>query len=154
MSADPLAQLDAHYRSMPPVRALQLSIEAFDGERLRLSAPLAANVNDKGCAFGGSLASLMTLACWGRVWLGLHAVGLDCDIYVADSRIRYLAPLYADLHAEAALAPDASWADFVAAVGARGRGRIDLVARVDVPGGGPATTFEARFVAIRRPAAA
>jgi len=29
----------------------------------------SANVNDKDCAFGGSLASLMTLACWS--WLTL-----------------------------------------------------------------------------------
>ncbi|MGY4514433.1 YiiD C-terminal domain-containing protein, partial [Lysobacter sp. HA18] len=101
MSTDALAHLDAHYQGMPPVRALQVAIDAFDGERLRLSAPLAANVNDKGCAFGGSLASLMTLACWGRVWLALNDADLDCDIYVADSRIRYLAPLYDDLVAEA-----------------------------------------------------
>lgn len=150
MSTDALAHLDAHYRGMPPVRALQLSIEQFDGERLRLSAPLAANVNDKGCAFGGSLASLMTLACWGRVWLELEAAGLDCDIYVADSRIRYLAPLYDDLHAEGTLAPDASWVDLVAAIRAKGRGRIDLVARVDLPDGRPAATFDARFAAVLR----
>ena len=148
--SDALAQLDAHYQGMPPVRALQVSIERFDGERLVLRAPLAANVNDKGCAFGGSLASLMTLACWGRVWLGLHEAGLDCDVYVADSRIRYLAPLYDDLQAEAVLAPDASWDDFIAAIRAKGRGRVDLVARVDLPDGRPATTFEARFAAIRR----
>ena len=153
MSADALAHLDAHYQGMPPVRALQLSIAAFDGIALRLSAPLAANVNDKGCAFGGSLASLMTLACWGRVWLGLHEAGLDCDIYVADSRIRYLAPLYDDLVADARLAPDADWAAFLAAIRQKGRGRTELVARVDLPDGTPATTFEARFVAIRRPSA-
>ncbi|WP_133478470.1 YiiD C-terminal domain-containing protein [Cognatilysobacter segetis] len=149
---DALAHLDAHYPSMPPVRALQLAIESFDGERLRLSAPLAANVNDKGCAFGGSLASLMTLACWGRVWLELDAAGLDCDIYVADSRIRYLAPLYDDLHAQAAPAPDARWDEFVAAIRAKGRGRIEMAARIDLPDGRPATTFDARFAAILRPA--
>ncbi|GAB1594859.1 YiiD C-terminal domain-containing protein [Lysobacter claricitrinus] len=150
MSTDALAHLDAHYQGMPPVRALHVAIDAFDGERLRLSAPLAANVNDKGCAFGGSLASLMTLACWGRVWLALNDAGLDCDIYVADSRIRYLAPLYDDLLAEASLADDASWDDFIAAIRAKGRGRIDLVARVDLPDGRPATTFDARFAAIAR----
>jgi len=152
MTHDALAHLHAHYQGMPPVRALQLAIEAFDGERLRLSAPLAANVNDKGCAFGGSLASLMTLACWGRVWLELDAAGLDCDIYVADSRIRYHAPLFDDLHAEAAPAPEASWADFIAAIRAKGRGRIEMAARIDLPDGRPATTFDARFAAIARPA--
>jgi thioesterase domain-containing protein len=153
MSTDALAHLESHYRGMPPVRALELSIASYDGGRLRLVAPLAANVNDKGCAFGGSLASLMTLACWGRVWLGLDAVGLDCDIYVADSRIRYLAPLYDDLVADAMLAPEADWGAFLAAVRQKGRGRVDLVARVDLPDGRVATAFEARFAAIRRPSA-
>lgn len=152
MTDDALAHLDAHYQGMPPVRALQLSIDGFDGERLRLSAPLAANVNDKGCAFGGSLASLLTLAAWGRVWLGLHAEGIDADIYVADSQLRYLAPLYDRLQAEAALAPEADWAQFIAALRTKGRGRIDLAARIDLPDGTPATTFTARFAAIVRPA--
>ncbi|TZF90222.1 YiiD C-terminal domain-containing protein [Cognatilysobacter lacus] len=154
MTHDTLAHLDAHYQGMPPVRALQLTVESFDGERLRLRAPLAANVNDKGCAFGGSLASLMTLACWGRVWLELDAAGLDCDIYVADSRIRYLAPLYGDLHAEAAPSIDGAWRDFLAAIRSRGRGRIEMTARIDLPDGRPAATFDARFAALLRPAAA
>jgi len=153
MSGDALAHLDAHSQGMPPVRALGLSIAGFDGERLRLRAPLALNVNDKGCAFGGSLASLTTLACWGRVWLAVDAAGLDCDIYVADSRIRYLAPLYDDLVAEAVAAPEASWDDFLDAIRQKGRGRIELVARVDLPDGRPATAFEARFAAIARPPA-
>jgi thioesterase domain-containing protein len=152
MADDVLAHLDAHYQGMPPVRALQLALDGFDGDSLRLSAPLAANVNDKGCAFGGSLASLMTLAAWGRVWIGLHAEGIDADIYVADSHIRYVAPLYDDLRARAALAPDADWSTFVAALRAKGRGRVDLVASVDGPDGGAVTTFTARFAAIVRPA--
>lgn len=152
MADDALVHLDAHYQGMPPVRALGLSIAGFDGERLRLTAPLAANVNDKGCAFGGSLASLMTLAAWGRVWLGLHAEGLEADIYVADSHLRYLAPLYDDLQAEAMLAEGADWAAFVAALRSKGRGRVELAARVLLPDGAPATVFTARFAAIARPA--
>ena len=151
MADDALAHLDAHYQGMPPVRALQLAVDGFDGGCLRLSAPLAANVNDKGCAFGGSLASLMTLAAWGRVWIGLHGEGIEADIYVADSQVRYLAPLYDDLRAEASLAPDADWSAFVAALRAKGRGRVDLVATVPLPDGGVATTFAARFAAIVRP---
>ena len=45
---------------------MQLQIAAYDGDSLSLHAPLAANFNDKGCAFGGSLTSLMTLA--GGAW--------------------------------------------------------------------------------------
>ena len=63
--ADPLELIARHFAAMPPVAALQLRVDDFDGDTLHLSAPLSAHVNDKGCAFGGSLASLMTLAAWG-----------------------------------------------------------------------------------------
>ena len=65
----PLDGLAAHYLAMPPVAAMQPAIAHWQDGHLRLRAPLAANVNDKGCAFGGSLCSLMTLA------LGLPGVG-------------------------------------------------------------------------------
>ena len=145
-----LRHLDAHYQAMPPVAAMRLSIAGFDGERLRLRAPLAAHVNDKGCAFGGSLGSLMTLAAWGLVSLQVQAAGMRADVFVADSRIRYLAPLFADLDAEAELDPAASWPDFLAMLRERGRARVELVARVPLPDGGVAAELSARYVAFRK----
>lgn len=145
-----LRHLDAHYQAMPPVAAMQLSISGYDGQRLRLQAPLSANVNDKGCAFGGSLGSLMTLAAWGLVTLRVQDAGMQADVFVADSRIRYLAPLFADLGAEAELEPSASWDDFLATLRERGRARTELVARVPLPDGGVAAEFAARYVAFRK----
>lgn len=143
-----LQALDRHYQAMPPVAAMQLRIAGFDGTRLRLHAPLAAHLNDKGCAFGGSLVSLLTLASWGLVSLHVQAAGLDADIFVADSEVRYLAPLFADLEAQAQLADDAALDDFIKTLRTRGRARTGLVAHVPLPGGGVATSFRARYVAI------
>ena len=145
-----LHHLDAHYRGMPPVAAMQVSIDGFDGDRLRIAAPLDRNVNDKGCAFGGSLASLMTLAAWGVVTLRIQGAGMQAEVFVADSQVRYLAPLYGDLHAEAEAAPESDWHAFLATLAERGRARIELVARVALPEGGDAATFRARFVAFRK----
>jgi len=149
-SSAALRHLDAHYQAMPPVAAMQVSIAGYDGKRLRLHAPLAANVNDKGCAFGGSLGSLMTLAAWGLVTLRVQDAGMQADVFVADSRIRYLAPLFADLSAEAELEPSASWGDFLATLRERGRARTELVARVLLPDGDVAAEFAARYVAFRK----
>jgi thioesterase domain-containing protein len=149
-SSAALRHLDAHYQAMPPVAAMRTSIDGYDGQRLRLHAPLSANVNDKGCAFGGSLGSLMTLAAWGLVTLRVQAAGMQADVFVADSRIRYLAPLFADLTAEAELEPSASWDEFLATLRERGRARTELVARVPLPDGGVAAEFAARYVAFRK----
>jgi len=148
---DPLPRLLSHYQSMPPVAVMDLTIADYDGARLQLHAPLACHVNDKGCAFGGSLASMMTLASWGLVWLQLEAVGLEADIYVADSHVRYLAPLYDDLQVQAELAADADWQTFVATLRQRGRARASVIACAALPDGGAACSFTARFVAIARP---
>lgn len=146
-----LAQLDRHYQGMPPVALMQLRIVGYDGHRLQLHAPLDVHVNDKGCAFGGSLASMMTLASWGVVSLLVERAGLHADIYVADSQIRYLAPLFADLDIVAEPAADADPHAFIATLRTRGRARLGLLARAALPDGGIATDFAARYVAILKP---
>lgn len=133
---------------IPLARAMQLRLAAATPDRLRLAAPLAPNSNDKGCAFGGSLASLMTLAGWGLIVLRLRARGQACDIYVQDSTIRYLAPVWSDFVAEAALAEGEAWDAFFDALAQRGRARLRVLVRVPLEAGGDAATLEARFVAI------
>jgi thioesterase domain-containing protein len=151
----PLLQaLDAHLQGMPPVAALQLRIAGYDGARLALRAPLAANVNDKGCAFGGSLASLMTLAGWGLATLQLQAHGLDAAVYVADSQVRYLVPLYADLDASAWLDDGdtvmKSWDAIRASLRDNGRASLVLQSQVAGPDGTVAARGRARYVAFAR----
>lgn len=150
-----LQSLREYCASMPPVAAMRVDVAGYDGERLSLRAPLAANVNDKGTAFGGSLTSLMTLAGWGLVTLQLQLRGLSAEVYVADSAIRYLAPLRDDLLAQAWLgeggqAGEGGWEAFFATLAARGRARVQVEARVMLPDGGVATTLSGRFVAIAR----
>lgn len=145
-----LETLRAYCRSMPPVAAMQVDVGGYAHGRLRLVAPLSANVNDKGTAFGGSLTSLMTVAGWGLVTLQLQIAGETAEVYVADSSIRYLAPLRDDLEAEAGLAEGESWETFLATLRQRGRARIQVEARVLLPDGGTATTLSGRFVAIAK----
>ena len=145
-----LQELREYCRGMPPVAAMQVEVEGMRGDALRLTAPLSANVNDKGNAFGGSLTSLMTVAGWGLVTLKLRLAGLKAEVYVADSQIRYLAPLYDDLVDEAVFAEGQAWDLFVDTLVQRGRARIQVDARVLLPEGGLATTLSGRYVAIAK----
>ena len=147
-SASASALVDEILAAIPLARAMALSAVDYDGASLTLAAPLAPNINDKGCAFGGSLASLMTLAAWGVLTLRLHAIGIGADVFVADSQVQYRAPLFADLQAQARLAADADWDGFLARLRERGRAGIALEARVLLPDGGVAATSQARYVAI------
>ena len=139
---------------IPLARAMQLRLADWNEDRLSLSAPLAPNINDKGCAFGGSLASLMTLVGWGLIVLRLRALGRSCDIYVQDSMVRYMAPVWSDFIAEAQLAEGESWDAFLATLEQRGRARLRVVCRIPLDDGSAAATLEARFVAIAAATAA
>lgn len=135
---------------IPLARAMDLQLGAYGIDTLSLRAPLAPNVNDKGCAFGGSLVSLMTLSGWALVELALRQRGVDCDVFVAESGVRYLAPLWHDFRSEARLADDADWNTFFDTLAARGRARIAVACIVPGDDGRPAATLDARFVAKRR----
>jgi thioesterase domain-containing protein len=150
-ASDPLAILDARLQAMAPVAAMRIRAHGLDGEVLRVSAPLAANVNDKGCAFGGSLASVMTLAAWGWLMLKLDEAGLTAEVYVADSQIRYLAPLYDDLYGDARLGPEQDWPAILRALRERRRARATMQARVIDASGNGVATLSARFALILAP---
>ena len=142
-----LSTVNALLHAIPQARAMQVRIAAADDGRLCLRAPLAPNINDKGSAFGGSLVSLMTLAGWGLATWQLARAGVVADVYVADSSVRYLAPLYADLEAEAWL-EEGDWDAFVATFRQRGRARCRISARITLPDGADASVLSGRFVVL------
>ena len=150
----PLDALAEHFAGMPPVAAMQPRVLAWQDGVLRLRAPLAANVNDKGNAFGGSLSSLMTIAGWGLAFLRLAEAGLDADIYVADSRVRYLKPVYDDLLVEAMLdtAGEGGSAalDLAGTLRTQGRVGFRVSARTLLADGGSAAVLGGRYVAIAK----
>ncbi len=147
----PVSALDAlarHFAGMPPVAAMQPQVLDWRDGVLRLRAPLAANVNDKHCAFGGSLSSLMTIAAWGLVSMELETAGLHADVFVADSRVRYLKPVFEDIVVEAAFDDAVEHAALVDTLRRQGRAGIRLQAKTLLADGGVAATYTGRYVAI------
>ena len=152
-AVEPLDALTAHFAGMPPVAALPPRVLAWEDGALRLLAPLAANINDKGNAFGGSLCSLMTIAGWGLAFLQLAEAGLEADIYVADTRIRYLKPVYEDLLVEARLdtaGEGAAALDLPGTLRAQGRVSFRINACTLLADGGTAAALNGRYVAIAK----
>jgi thioesterase domain-containing protein len=137
---------------IPMAKAMDLRLGDYRDGTLNVLAPLAPNVNDKGCAFGGSLVSVMTLTGWALVELALRQHGVACDLFVAESTVHYLAPLWKDFRSEAKLAAEADWVTFFHTLKTRSRARIGVVCMVPGIDGKPAATLSARFVAKRRAA--
>ena len=111
-------------------RHIGIVVESADDSAVVLRAPLAANANYKGTAFGGSLYSLAVLAGWAWVTRYLAARGITADAVIQESNVRFLAPVQGELRASVAAPTDAQIDKFRKMLQRAGRGRIRL--RVEI----------------------
>ncbi len=139
-------------RDIPLARMMDIRVASWDGDSVTLVAPPEPNVNDKGCAFGGSLASLMTIAGWALIRLAMDERGIRGDVYVQDSQIRYLAPVFGELRATARLVEGESFDTYFNTLSTRGKARLG--ATVEIAGAQDAvgSSLSARYVAFSKPA--
>ncbi len=127
-------------------RHIGVVVESADDGAVVLRAPLAANANYKGTAFGGSLYSLAVLTGWAWVTRYLAAHGLPADTVIQESKVHFLAPVRGELRASAAAPPSAQIDKFLKMLRRAGRGRIHL--RVEINYGETlAALFEGVFAA-------
>jgi thioesterase domain-containing protein len=136
--------------AIPLARAMQVHIAVQADQTLRLTAPLAPNVNDKGTAFGGSVATLATIAGWAEVQRQLDLARIDeaIDIVIQRGATEYLLPVDGDFSAIAQLIDVSASERFVRTFMRRNLGRLTV--KVDILcNGSPRARFEADYVAIR-----
>lgn len=125
-----------------------LRVAASDAQQLVLEAPLEPNINHLGTAFGGSLHTLPTLACYATLWMILREAGLDGHVVVRHSSADYRAPVTGTLRARCARPSTALVADFLAELRRHRKARLELQATVDGENEKPAVLFAGSFVAL------
>ena len=134
------------HAKIPLTAAMGVRVESYDAQRLILTAPLDANHNHLGTAFGGSLAALLILSGYGLLWLELGAA--ESHIVVRSTSLDYRRPVLGTLRATCLRpAPDAL-ATFKDTYARRGKARIALHATADQDGE-IAAEFRGLFVALR-----
>ncbi len=134
---------------IPLTEAMQVSVDSWDGRALTVSAPLAANCNDKATAFGGSLYSLALLCGWGLLMQRLWDMNLRADVVIHKAEATYRAPVNERLVAQCRQDDDQEWQAFIASLRRRGRARLGLTARVNSEGQS-AFELRAQYVATLR----
>ncbi len=116
--------------NIPITEALGVAIiEATPGEVI-LSAPLLNNINHKRTAFGGSLQSLATLACWTLMHINLRDSFSHAEIVITHSEIDYRSPISDDFFAVSQRPSEKIWQRFCRTLAKRGKSRISLEANV------------------------
>jgi thioesterase domain-containing protein len=133
----------------PLARHMGIVVERADEGGIVLSAPLAANANYKGTAFGGSLFSVAVLAGWAWVTRYLATTPFTADTVIQESAIRYLAPVHGTLRATLEPPPAERVEKFRRMLQRAGRGRIRLDVNIH-HGQTLSTEFEGDFAATLR----
>lgn len=136
------------HEKIPLTRAMGLHVAESSAQRLVLEAPLDKNVNHLGTAFGGSLHTLPTLACYSALWTLLHEAGIDGHVVVKHSEANYRAPVTGTLRAVCARPPAAQCKQFLNDLRRHKKARMILSAVVEGANGKPAVEFSGSFVAL------
>jgi thioesterase domain-containing protein len=126
-----------------------VGIESYDigTGRLVLTAPLEANHNHLGTAFGGSLSALCTLAGYALLWLELG--DRHSHIVVRDSAIQYKQPVRAKVIRVECVRPEAAvMTHFRERFAKQGKARIKLESVVEEEGQ-RCVEFAGTFVAVK-----
>ncbi|MBD9427197.1 YiiD C-terminal domain-containing protein [Pseudomonas sp. PDM15] len=134
------------HQDIPLTQALGLGVLGWQGGELRLSLPLAANLNHKSSMFGGSLYCGTVLAGWGWLHLSLREVGItDGHIVIQQGQIDYPQPVVSDAIAVCAAPSPAEWEKFLALYRRRGLARLKLHSRI-LAGDVEAVRFSGHYV--------
>ncbi|MFU8877115.1 MAG: YiiD C-terminal domain-containing protein [Wenzhouxiangellaceae bacterium] len=136
-------------QEIPLGSAMALSIARLDAGGITLAVPLEPNVNDKGSAFGGAMASLMILAGWSLPRLLLRRHGLAADLVIGRCELRFVSPVYGPFQAECGWPEPGPIDEFVANLQSGRRARLALTPEV-LYQGDVAATLEARYAALPR----
>ena len=144
--------LEAYFHEhIPLTRAMQVSVVSVDSESIVVAAPLAPNINHRATVFGGSAATLATLAAWAIVHTRLIDAGQSSRLVIQRNTMSFDQPISGDFTARGVIADPAAWITFMRLLERKGKARITATSELLFEGAVVAR-FEGEFVALREPA--
>lgn len=148
-AADLLATERFLHAHIPLARVMGVKVESYLNGKLVLTAPLDVNHNHLGTAFGGSLATLATLAGYALLWIELG--DRDAHIVIGKSEIHYRSPVRGELRAVCERPDPATLATFKKQFARKEKARLTLDVIIEGEGGegGEGMEFRGTYVALR-----
>ncbi|MBA3962663.1 MAG: YiiD C-terminal domain-containing protein [Chthoniobacterales bacterium] len=134
------------HEQIPLTRAMQVRVENYGAGQLTLTAPLDANHNHLGTAFGGSLAALVMVTGYALLWLELG--DRTAHIVISESALKFRQPVRDVLRAICLRPGQAPLAQFKADFAANGKARLRLEVVIE-ENGETAVEFAGTYVARR-----
>ena len=86
------------HNEIPLTKMMGIKVQKYNEKELITTAPLEPNINDKGTAFGGSLATMTIISAWSLCWLIIEELGLQSNnIVVIKNEHSYKKPVTKDI---------------------------------------------------------
>ncbi len=131
---------------IPLSQAMGVQVLSATPDAVRLSAPLAPNLNHRETVFGGSASALAILAAWTLLHVRLEAEGINARLVIQRNNMHYEKAMAATFYA-VALAPETVlWKKFTHMLARKHRARIKIGAVLECAGE-QAGALEGEFVA-------
>lgn len=137
------------YQNIPLSEAMGVRVQEARKKSVILTAPLAANINHKSTAFGGSLQAVATLSCWTLMHLNLREAANPSEIVITASTIDYIRPVTGDFSARCKRPGKKRWEQFLKTFERRGKARIQLTAHI-LEGDDLAIDYTGSFAALKK----
>ncbi len=136
------------HEHIPLSRAMGVAVveAAYDG--VRLSAPLAPNINHRETVFGGSASAVAILAAWALLHVRLQQENLDSRVVIQRNEMSYERPIVGTFFASSTALDPAAWDRFLRILKRKGRARIAAGAVLHFEGE-KVGELRGEFVAIR-----
>lgn len=126
------SELEAYLHThIPLTRAMQVSVLSIEPSQLILQAPLQPNINPHHTVFGGSVATMATLAAWCLLHTRLATEGLANSLVVRRSTLDYDKPIAGDFQAIASLEAPEQWQQAMQLFKQRGKAKIAVLSALD-----------------------
>ncbi len=130
----PRALQDYLHEHIPLSKAMAVAVETASPRGVRLSAPLAPNINHRDTVFGGSASALAILSAWALLHVSLLEEDLRVRLVIQRNSMSYDLPMPGEFSAEAEPPAPDRWQHFIATLARHKRARLNVRAVVRCAG--------------------
>jgi thioesterase domain-containing protein len=137
------------HEHIPLSQAMDVEVLVATAAGVKLSAPLAPNINHRETVFGGSAVALAILSAWSLLHIRLSEASISSRIVIQKSTMNYKRPITEDFVASSVIPDATTWSKFMNTLKRRNRARISVAAVLHCKGEKVAE-FDGEFVALLR----
>lgn len=111
---------------IPLSKAMDVRVVEATTDGVRLSAPLAPNINHRETVFGGSASAVAILSAWTLLYVRLEKEGISTRVVIQRNTMNYDRPITGEFVALSSIPGSTTWQKFLTTLKRKNRARISV----------------------------